>query len=127
MSDDIKFEVTVKCDRTGKRERLEMATEEGLQDMRKTMQAKKETAADIHDFLNGLPKETVPDLVVMFRGKSVVLPNIVEKNDSTMYRILNDLTRKDDVFPKPPSKPRNKSKAKEGISNSTSPSSNGDS
>ena len=100
-----------------------MASEEGMQEIRKTMQSKKETAADIHDFLNGLPKDTVPDLVVMFRGEAVVLPNIVDKNDSTMYRILNDLTRKDDVFPKPPSKPRNKSKAKEGISNSAPPSS----
>jgi hypothetical protein len=61
----------------------------------KTVRETKEACTQaITDFFAGLPPEQ-PDLVVMFRGKRVVLNTVAPSKDATVLKLLHDLTLSD--------------------------------
>ena len=93
---DFKVEIPMTCDRTGRTERVSMSLEEAAT-VQKHAALKKEMSETIEGFLKGLPPET-PDLVVMFRGKVVVLNTVLATRDNTVLRLLHDLTQSD-TFP----------------------------
>lgn len=93
---DFKVEIPLTCDRTGRTERVAMTLEEAAS-MHKHASLKKEMSETIEGFLKGLPPET-PDLVVMFRGKVVVLNTVLATRDNTVLRLLHDLTQSN-TFP----------------------------
>jgi hypothetical protein len=93
---DFKVEIPLTCDRTGRTERVAMTLDEAA-NMQKHASLKKEMSETIEGFLKGLPPET-PDLVVMFRGKVVVLNTVLATRDNTVLRLLHDLTQSD-TFP----------------------------
>ena len=96
---DFKVEIPMTCDRTGRTERVSMTLEEAA-NVQKFASVKREMSETIETFLKGLPPE-VPDLVVMFRGKVVVLNTVLAGKDHTVLRLLHDLTQSD-VFPTTP-------------------------
>ena len=97
---DFKVEIPVSCDRTGRLERVSMSLEEAAV-FQKSAVLKKEMSETIETFLKGLPPE-IPDLVVMFRGKVVVLNTVLPGKDHTVNRLLHDLTQSE-RFPAPES------------------------
>jgi hypothetical protein len=113
MSNDFTVEVPITCDRTHKVERVKMTLTQAEEHKRLAI-AKAGTAKEVATFLTGIPAKAVPDLVVMFRGKTVVLPTVVcKKNDNALIRLLHELTQSD-VFPKPAVTPRKKSTKDDG-------------
>jgi len=117
MSEDFEVEVSVKCDRTKKTHKIPMSLEDAATFKQKQVE-KAANAQEIVSFLGGIPYPR-PDLVVMFRGKTVVLPTVVDKKDATVMRLLHTLTNSPS-FPMPESKPRKKS-AKNGKRESSPP------
>lgn len=93
---DFKVEIPMTCDRTGRTERVSMTLEEAA-NVQKFAGVKREMSDTIETFLKGLPPE-VPDLVVMFRGKVVVLNTVLPGKDHTVNRLLHELTQSD-AFP----------------------------
>lgn len=118
MSKEFYVEVPVKCDRTSKVMNIAISLEEAGS-LQKFKEERENSGREILDFLNGVPKPT-PDLVVMFRGKIVVLPTVVvKKDDAAVLRLLHDLTQSN-AFPKPAVIPRKKTE-NSGKRESTSP------
>ena len=93
---DFKVEVPVTCERTGKIERVEMTLADAA-DYQRTLETKKASTLAVEDFLRALPPEQ-PDLIVSFRGKSVVLTTVASNKDSTVLKLLHDLTLSN-IFP----------------------------
>ena len=98
QSDTRNVEVKFVCDRTGKTDTIEMSLEK-VEAFYKTQEAKIKATAAIKKELTALPAENMPDLVVYYRGKVVVLSNVNIKYDNMISRHLHEITNNDAVFP----------------------------
>lgn len=115
MTDEFKVEVPVKCDRTGKTVRVPMSLEEA-KNFQSLKDKKQEAARYLEASLLDLHRETAPDLAVLYRGTVVVLPTILGgKQETTLVRLLHDLTQRKDLFPVPEKTQRKKSSERRGI------------
>lgn len=103
---DFTVKVDVVCDRTGKLEQKEMSISDAQKYNALKIQ-REEMAGEVASFLNGLPSDVRPDLVLSFRGKTVVMSTVVEKKaDQGVLRVLHDLAPQ--AFPEVASTPRKK-------------------
>jgi len=105
MNDEFEVEVAVTCDRTKRTHKVAMSLDDAAAHKQKLVD-KQANAQEIISFLGGIPHPK-PDLVVMFRGQMVVLPTVVNTKDSTVMRLLHNLTGSA-TFPAPPATPRKK-------------------
>src|SRR5690348_5824975 len=99
---DSTFKVTVPvtCQRTGRVHPMPMTVEEAGE-WAKEESMRTEMSDQVRSFLKGLPPEA-PDLAVLYKGKVVVLTHVVTKaGDTTMSRLLHDLTHAPE-FPEVP-------------------------
>jgi hypothetical protein len=117
MSNDFEVEVSVSCDRTKKVHKLAMSLDEAAT-YKKRLAEREANAQEVVSFLGGMPHPK-PDLVVMFRGQTVVLSTVIANKEATIMRLLHSLTNSD-IFPAPPSAPRKK-EGKNGKRESLSP------
>ena len=102
---EIIVELTAKCDRTGKTEKLPMSTDEA-ETFGKHRDVKSQTAATLLKELGSLSEGQMPDLIVAYKGKLVIRANVNPKSDDALARLLHEVTRDGDVFPKPATKKR---------------------
>lgn len=86
------------CERTGKADSREMPLDQ-VEAFYKSQEEKAKSVAAVQKALTDVPVEKMPDLVVYFRGKTVVLGNINPKYDNMIGRHLHEITNKDEVFP----------------------------
>jgi len=106
MSDDFKVEVSVTCDRTKREHKVPMTLEQASV-WGKEASMRKDMAEQVSSFLKGLPPGA-PDLAVLYKGKAVVLSTVITKaNDTTIARLLHDLTHAPE-FPEVTATPRKK-------------------
>jgi hypothetical protein len=84
MTNDVRIQVPVTCDRTGNKYLITMS-KESLNRYMVNAKQKHLAAEKISDFLNNLPTPH-PDLVVFYKGKLVILETIVGKTDKGIIR-----------------------------------------
>lgn len=85
------------CDRTGKTDNVDMPLD-AVENFYKNKEERAKTAALLNKELTSLAKEKMPDLIVYFRGRLVVLGNINPKHDNMIERHLHEVTNHE-VFP----------------------------
>lgn len=105
MSTDTIVKLEATCDRTGKTETLEVTIAEA-QDFQTIRDQKSASAEKLEADLLKIPEDKMPDLILAYKGKVVILGNINPKSDDAMARLLHDVTRNGTIFPKPSVKKR---------------------
>lgn len=106
MSDTPEVKLPVTCSRTNKPIEIKLP----LTDVEKflaTQRAREANVAKIEEFFSGMNQEEIPHLVAFYKGKLVVLPTVLNKNDAAVLRMFHEATQSD-VFPKPVPRKRNK-------------------
>lgn len=78
----------------------------------RTRQENTEVVKEFFESVDG----PLPDLMVVYKGRQVILPTVLEKNDSAVLRLLHEATQSD-IFPKPT--PKKRAKNGKSTSNST--------
>lgn len=104
MSEDMLVDVPVKCDRTGKVTKVPMTLIDAA-NFQAAVQRKEESGKEVKAYLSDLHPDSCPDLVVLYKGSSVVLSVVMDS--PAVARSLNALTQ-DSKFPAPPAKKRTK-------------------
>lgn len=105
----MKVAISVTCSRTGRPESREMTIEEAAE----FQTALTTRFANTREFEEEAGKLTTqnnqPDLIVSYKGKAVALAVIGVKSHDPVMRLLAELTKREDIFPKPEVKSRSKS------------------
>lgn len=114
---DAQVPVTLRCDRTGRQVTLTMPVG-AVKTLLGTQASKTTNAAAIRKIFKALPN-AVPDLVVYYRGKLVILNTVFELRDLGLKKALHEITRSS-LFPVPDKRPR-KTKSKQGKRDSAPP------
>jgi len=99
--------VNLKCDRTGKTTPVEVAIE-GAAALMNAVTKKQAMAENLRSELAKLDSASLPDLVICFRGKVVVLPYINAENDVVICRSLAAAIHREDVFTYDPAQVKRK-------------------
>ncbi len=120
MSDtEFTVDVSISCDRTGRISKVPMSVAKAAT-WAEEEATRKEMADQVRSFLKGLPPEA-PDLAILYKGTAVVLTRVVTKEgDTTIARLLHDLTHAPE-FPEAPPSTTRKKRAKNGTSISSPP------
>lgn len=109
MSEDMLVDVPVKCDRTGKTTKRPMTLIEAA-NLQAATQRKQEAGKEVSAYLSDLHPDNCPDLIVLYKGRSVVLTTVTDC--TAIDRSLHMLTQHT-KFPEPPAKKRSKNGKRE--------------
>lgn len=104
MTSDVRVQVRVQCDRTG-REIVQFMSLEEARLQHTEIRLKHRNAEKIRAFLLGL-EGPLPDLVVVCNDNIVVLENVIGTRSKSILRLLHALTRSK-LFPEPVRRARN--------------------
>lgn len=113
MSENPEVKLPIACDRMGKTVEIKIPLQE-VEAFLADKRSRTENAEAVENFfskLSGSPGE-LPDLVAYYKGRLVVLPTVLPKNDTVVLRLLNEATQSD-AFPKPEPKLRKAKKRKD--------------